>query len=352
KSIIIASGGYGGLYNNFTTNSTATTGEILHLALDIGCELENLEFVQFHPTSLKQNRILISESARGEGGYLVDQHGDRFIDELKPRDEVSRAIYEKIQNGDQVFLDLRHLGLEKIQESMPQEYNLAYQFTGLKFDEHLIEITPSAHYTMGGIRVNLDAKTNIQNLYACGECASNRVHGANRLGGNSLLEIITFGRVAGKNASFNTTNITQFDTTKYQNNIKETHLNIDNIYTLPNKINFQNIKKELGKMLFSQVGLFRDAEQLSSLLEQLKMWEAQLLEMGIEDKSKIYNTDLKEFLEFQNMIKLSIALVLSALHRKESRGAHYRTDYLKENRCFQTSTIVVKENGEIKVKKI
>lgn len=211
KSIIIASGGYAGLYHNFTTNSTATTGEVLNAALNIGCELENIEFVQFHPTSLKKNRILISESARGEGGYLVDQNGDRFIDELKPRDEVSRAIYKKIENGDKIYLDLRHLGMDKIKESMPQEYNIVYDFTGIRLDLDLLEITPSAHYTMGGIKVTIDGNTNINNLFACGECSSNRVHGANRLGGNSLLEIITFGRLTGKNASLNTHNITSFD---------------------------------------------------------------------------------------------------------------------------------------------
>lgn len=344
KTVIVASGGYAGLYNNFTTNSTATTGEMLTLALNIGCELENMEFIQFHPTSLRENKILISESARGEGGYLVDQDGKRFIDELKPRDEVSRAIYEKIIQGDKVYLDLRHLGFEKIQENMPQEYTIVYEFTGRKFDKDLIEITPSAHYTMGGIKVDIAAQTNIKNLYACGECASNRVHGANRLGGNSLLEIIVFGRIAGKNASLSTQSITSFDTSKYQQNLTTQKSKIQSIYTLPNTINFQQIKLKMGEELFLNVGLFRDENKLENMLEQLKLWQEQLSKMGIEDKSKVYNTDLKEFLEFQNMLALAFIIVLSALERKESRGAHYRSDYASQSKNFQCCTVVKNTN--------
>lgn len=350
KSIIIASGGYAGLYHNFTTNSTSTTGEVLNASLNIGCELENMEFIQFHPTSLEHNRILISESARGEGGYLIDQNGNRFIDELKPRDEVSRAIYTKIENGDKIYLDLRHLGIEKIKESMPQEYNIVYDFTGLKLDIDLIEITPSAHYTMGGIKVDIDGKTNINNLFACGECASNRVHGANRLGGNSLLEIITFGKLVGKNASLSTDNITSFDTHNYTNSLDLEKENINQIYKLPNKINYQISKQILGKALFKNVGLFRDESKLQSILEDIKQWIKDTKSMGISDKSNIYNTDLKEFIEFKNMLDLSLVIVSSALNRRESRGAHYRTDYLKSKKEFEYSTIVTKRDDEIKVK--
>jgi len=349
KSIIIASGGYAGLYHNYTTNSNATTGEILNIALNIGCELENMEFVQFHPTSLKESRVLISESARGEGGYLVDQNGNRFIDELKPRDEVSRAIYAKIENGDKIYLDLRHLGIEKIKESMPQEYNIVYDFTGLRLENDLIEITPSAHYTMGGIKVAINSKTNIRNLFACGECASNRVHGANRLGGNSLLEIITFGRVAGRNASLNTHNITSFNTKDYQSSLLAEQTKISNIYTLPNTINFQDIKIELGKELFNNVGLYREEKKLQSILSKIKKWIISTKDMGITDKSTIYNTDLKEYIEFKNMLNLSLVLVTSALNRIESRGAHYRVDYLESKEKYQFSTVITKKDNNLKV---
>ena len=350
KSVIIASGGYAGIYHNYTTNSTSTTGEVLNAALNIGCELENMEFVQFHPTTLKHNRILISESARGEGGYLVDQKGNRFIDELKPRDEVSRAIYTKIENGDTIYLDLRHLGIEKIKEVMPQEYQLVYDFTGLKLDIDLIEITPSAHYTMGGIKVDIDGKTNVTNLFSCGESASNRVHGANRLGGNSLLEIITFGKLAGKNASLNTCNITSFDTSKYTDFLTLEQNNINQIYKLPNNINYQERKQTLGKELFKNVGLFRDETKLQLILQEIKQWILDTKNMGISDKSTIYNTDLKEFIEFKNMLEVSLVIVLSALNRMESRGAHYRIDYLKSKKEFEYSTIVTKTDNKMKVK--
>jgi len=350
QSIIIASGGYAAIFNQFTTNSTATTGEILSIASEIGCTLENMEFIQFHPTSLKHSKILISESARGEGGYLVDQDGKRFIDELKPRDEVSRAIYTKIQNGESVYLDLRHLGKEKILETMPQEYHLAYQFTGVSLEKDLLEVTPAAHYTMGGIKVNRETQTNIKNLFACGECASSLVHGANRLGGNSLLEIITFGKIAGKNASLSANQSTVFDTSLYTNELENEEKKIKNIYALSNVLNFQTLKNTLGKLLFDSVGLFREEKKLTMLLKTLQGYKNDLEKMGITDKSKVYNTELKEFIEFTHILNLSLTIVKSALHRKESRGAHFRSDFLETNIKYQKSTLFIQENEILMVK--
>jgi len=349
KSIIIASGGYAGIFNHFTTNSTATTGEILSIASEIGCTLENMEFIQFHPTSMKESKILISESARGEGGYLVDQDGKRFIDELKPRDEVSRAIYTKIQNGEKVYLDLRHLGKEKILETMPQEYDLAYQFTGVSLEKDLLEVTPAAHYTMGGIKVNKQTQTNIKNLFACGECASARVHGANRLGGNSLLEIITFGKVAGKNASLSANKSTKFDTILYTNELENEEKKIKNIYTLPNVLNFQTLKNTLGELLFDSVGLFREEKKLTLLLKTLQGYKNDLEKMGIIDKSKVYNTELKEFIEFTHILNLSLGIVKSALQRKESRGAHFRSDFLETDKNYEKSSTITQRNGTFMV---
>jgi succinate dehydrogenase / fumarate reductase flavoprotein subunit len=160
-----------------------------------------MEFVQFHPTTLENSNVLISESARGEGGYLLDENMNRFIDELKSRDEVSRAIYEKIQRDEKVYLDLRHLGIDKIKEFMPQERSLAINYSNIKIEDEILPIAPASHYSMGGIKTDINAKTSIKNLFACGECAEALIHGANRLGGNSLLEIVTFGKVAGLNAS-------------------------------------------------------------------------------------------------------------------------------------------------------
>ncbi len=345
KKIIIASGGYGGIYAGYNTNSYATTGDGVASAFRAGCELSNMEYIQFHPTSLKNHGILISESARGEGGYLVTKDGKRFIDELKPRDEVARAIGIKIANDEDIFLDLRHLGYDKIITSMPQEYSLALQYTGLKMEKDLIPIMSVAHYTMGGIKTDINCQTNIINLYAVGECSNNGVHGANRLGGNSLLEIVVFGRIAGKHA---VENLSKFIVEDKLSNIFQSDKNsIDEIFTLPNQINFYKIKKLLGELLYTNVGLFRNEKKLQYALEQIIQWQNDLELMGIGDKSKIYNTNLKEFYEFKNMLQLSQVVILSALKRKESRGAHYRIDYKNENKSFQKESIITNINDKI-----
>lgn len=349
KTVIVASGGYAGIYGGFNTNSTANTGDVIASALRAGCKLSNMEYIQFHPTALKENCVLISESARGEGGYLVTKDGNRFVDELKPRDEVARAIYKKIQEGEEVFLDLRHLGHQKIIETMPQEYTLALEFTGLKLDIDLIPIIPAAHYTMGGIKTNLKGQTNIKNLYAVGECSSNGVHGANRLGGNSLLEIITFGKLVASHAS-QTANSIEI----HNKNIKYDIVNMDKkyiqaIFDLPNEINFYKKKDLMGKIFYNDVGLFRTNQKLKKVEEQLKLWEAEFEFMGIEDKSKIYNTNLKEFIEFKNMCEIAKTIVVSAINRKESRGAHYRLDFENESLDFAKETIVFYNKNNIQV---
>jgi len=347
KTVIVASGGYGAIYDGFTTNSNATTGDAIAAALKVGCEISNMEYVQFHPTTLKKNSILLSESARGEGGYLVTKDEKRFVDELAPRDVVARAIDEKLQHGEEVYLDLRHLGLEKIKEVMPQEYNLALEFSGLKLDTDLISIQPSAHYTMGGIKTNLNGETNIQNLYAVGECSSNGVHGANRLGGNSLLEIITFGKLVGENASKKAVETIQKNSSL--DTLNQDIKYIDEIFNLPNQMNFYSFKKEMGELFYKNVGLFREEKSLLEVLHQITIWENDFSKLGITDKEKTYNTNLKEFLEFSNMLYLSKAIVLSALQRKESRGAHYRIDYLSQNSDFEKETIIYNNQNEFKV---
>jgi succinate dehydrogenase / fumarate reductase flavoprotein subunit len=348
KSVIVASGGYGALYEGYTTNSNASTGDAIAAALRANVAIANMEYVQFHPTTLKENSILLSESARGEGGYLVTADEQRFVDELASRDIVARAIDEKIQSGFEVFLDLRHLGLEKIKEVMPQEYDLALQFGGLKLDSDLIPIKPAAHYTMGGIKTNMACETNIKNLYAVGECSSNGVHGANRLGGNSLLEIITFGRYVGKIASDKSGSI-QLD-----ESIKSTEFELDmnfieNIFSSSSDVDFYPIKKEIGALFYNNVGLFRSKENLNKALEQIELFRNQVSKMGISDKSKVYNTNLKEYIEFLNMLELGDTIIISALNRCESRGAHYRVDYPSEDESFAKDSVVVVSGNEYKV---
>ena len=336
KALIIASGGYGGVYHNYTTNSSATTGDGIASALDANVCLANMEFVQFHPTALKDKYILISESARGEGGYLVTKDGTRFVDELLPRDVVARAIYEKLQNNEEVYLDVRHLAYEKIMHLMPQEYKLCYEFTLLKMDKDLIPIIPASHYTMGGISVDINGASSLSNLYAVGECAYNGVHGANRLGGNSLLEIITFGLHIANNIDINNIEVKQKEYDTFINDKSK----IEKLFLQKNiKDDFYKIKKELGKLMYEKVGLFRDENNLKKALEFVNYYIAAFCDFGIVDKNKTYNTNLKEFIEFENMLKLSKVIIKSALSRKESRGAHYRVDYDSLNKDYDKSTL-------------
>lgn len=201
KTLIIATGGYGNIYSTHTTNSISTTGDGLAIAFKHGIKLSNLEFIQFHPTALKGTNTLISESARAEGAFLIDDEGKRFVDELTTRDEVARAIKKKIDNGENVYLDMRHININIIKEKMPQEKKLIKDIMNLDLHKDLIPIVPAVHYTMGGILTNVSCETSIKDIFACGEVAQNNTHGANRLGGNSLLEIITFGKIAGSNAA-------------------------------------------------------------------------------------------------------------------------------------------------------
>lgn len=344
KTVILAGGGYAGIYNSNTTNSCASTGDILSLALKNEVILSNLEFIQFHPTALKNKNILISESARALGAYLVDEDENRFIDELKPRDEVSQAIYKKTEEGKKVFLDLRHLDKEVINQTIPQEKRLINEFMNLDLHKDLIPINPAAHYSMGGIKTNKEMQTSIQNLYACGECTQSGIHGANRLGGNSLQEIISFGRIAGENAAKKANSIekqTKNSNKQYEKDEKK----IDELFEKKADYNFYEAKEELGKHFFTNVGLFREENKLLNTLDFINKTINKLKEVGISDKSKTYNKNLVDFIEFENMLLLSEIIVKSALNRKESRGAHYRVDFTKEKKDFDKNSIsVIKDN--------
>lgn len=345
KTVILATGGYAGIYHNHTTNSYSNTADGIAIAFNAGVKLSNMEFVQFHPTSLETSNILISESARGEGGYLLDENLNRFIDELKPRDEISRAIYEKIQKNEKVYLDLRHLGIEKIKECLPQERSLALNYSNIKIEKEILPITPSAHYTMGGINTDINTKTNIENLFACGECAQVSVHGANRLGGNSLLEIVTFGKVAGITSANKAKEVQE--NINVRSLIKNELDKIDKIFKLENKVNFYEEKIKIGDLLFNNLGVFRTLLDMQNLLNTLKNAKKNIIYMGIDDKSKIYNKNLIELLEFRNIIDVAILVCESAIKRKESRGSHFRLDYPNQNDEYKRSSILIKKNNKV-----
>ena len=335
KTVIIATGGYGSLYYGFTTNACGSTGDGISAVVRAGGTLSDLEFVQFHPTALKSSSILISESARGEGGYLLNGRGERFVDELLPRDIVARAIYDQISAGEQVYLDIRHLGEEKLSELLPQELHLCRLHEGVDPVTELIPVKPVAHYAMGGIDVrrSLEVK-GIKGCFAVGECSNAKVHGANRLGGNSLLEIIAFGKIAGDHAAAAAAAAaarSTFTAPAERSRLKESQAFVESCFKTDPSDNFYEARDRLGALFYHQAGIVRDADGLEHALADLLEIRKMLPLMGVEDRNRRYNTNLIDFLEFLRMLELGEMLLTGALHRRESRGAHYRKDFPRED---------------------
>lgn len=338
SSVILATGGYSRVYNTYSTNSLSSTGDGIAAALRAGARVSDMEFVQFHPTALKGSSILISESARGAGGHLLNSKGERFVDELLPRDEVSKAIHDEIAKDEDIYLDIRHLGVEFIEKELPQEAKLAKLYENVDPADDLIPIKPAAHYTMGGIEVDSNSSTSIEGLFAAGECANHRVHGANRLGGNSLLEIVVFGKEAGINAAKYAKNATKDEAILEAKELSENE--IAEIKRYANEINFYEKQALLGELFYKNVGIKRDKEALQKTLKEVQEMKNSLPKMGVSDKTKEYNTNLIEFLEFKNMLTVAEAILLSAISRQESRGAHFRVDFPATDEKFRAHTIV------------
>jgi len=331
NAVVVATGGFSRIYDKHSTNSTASTGDGIAAAMRAGARVSDMEFVQFHPTALKNSSILISESARGAGGYLLNSQGERFTDELKPRDEVARAIHNEMAKDEEIFLDIRHLGETFIDEELPQERKLAKLYENIDPVFDLIPIKPVAHYTMGGIEVDEKSSSIVKGLYAAGECANHRVHGANRLGGNSLLELIVFGKQAGVNAA------------EFAKNSKKSSSNVVSELLVSSsnmEIDFYSVREELGDVFYKNVGIVRDKKSLEATLNVVNGYIAKLPLMGAKDSSKMYNTNKIEFLEFKNTLELSRLVLVGAIAREESRGAHFRVDFPKESELFEMHTII------------
>jgi succinate dehydrogenase/fumarate reductase flavoprotein subunit len=331
KRTLIATGGFGALYSKHT-NSANTTGDGIAAILRAGGVLSDLEFVQFHPTTLKGRNILISESARGEGGLLLNSDNERFIDELGTRDKVAMAIFQQLQSGKSVYLDMRHIGKEKLQHLMPQELKLIKQYAKVDASEELVEIEPAVHYTMGGALVDEHFKVvGLKGCFAAGEASNARVHGANRLGGNSLLEAVTFGLLSAQEALESTPVV-----------IEESAIT----YTLPLKSGSNNFaiteaKNALSQILFENVGILKDSKGLAQAKEQI---EALVIDKLTIDDSAKESPLLVKLLELQNQHLLALALIESSLWRTESRGAHQRADFTEPSKEFEkSSTITLKE---------
>lgn len=343
-SVIVATGGYSRIYDKHSTNSTRSTGDGIAAGLRAGARVSDMEFIQFHPTALKNSSILISESARGSGGYLVNSKGERFTNELAPRDEVARAIHAEMQKGEEVYLDIRHLGEAFIDEELPQERKLAKLYENVDPAYDLIPIKPVAHYTMGGLEVNKHSQTKVRGLFAVGECANHKVHGANRLGGNSLLELVVFGREAGKNAALYAKDFDkEIDASTFTQSAQNFILGVKHF---TNQIDFYEKRSFIGNIFYNNAGVIRDDMGLKAVLGAIRQIQREIPFMGPKDKSKVYNTNLIEFIEFGNMVELSEIILVSAISRNESRGAHYRSDIPQENDiAYKAHTIAWKEEG-------
>ncbi|RDH86479.1 MAG: succinate dehydrogenase flavoprotein subunit [endosymbiont of Seepiophila jonesi] len=337
KAVILATGGHGRIYWTRTSNALGNTGDGTSIAYRAGLPIKDMEFIQFHPTGLRRTGILVSEGARGEGGFLLNGLGERFMSryapekmELGPRDLVSRSCETEVREGragpeGEVFLDLTHLGRERILERLPQIRELCIEFEGVDPIEESIPIKPTAHYSMGGIHTDLNGQTSIEGIYAAGEAGCVSVHGANRLGGNSLLDILIFGRRAGKHALEYARNnsFTPVDTEQEEAGTQM----IASMMEGDSGASIADIRRAMGNLMAKNVGVYRNAKDLESAVSELADLQEQFKTVRIQDKTKAFNTELVSALELKNMLDLAEVVALGALERKESRGAHTREDH-------------------------
>ena len=350
KAVMFGTGGYGRAFK-ITSNAFANTGDGVAMAYNAGVPLMDMEFVQFHPTGIYGHGILMSEACRGEGGYLTNSQGERFMEryapekmELAPRDLVSRSEQTEIDEGrgigvdkQGIYLDLRHLGREKILSVLPQVREIAIDFTGKDPIDEPVPIQPTAHYSMGGIPTTADGQvianaegTPVQGFFAAGEVSCVSVHGANRLGSNSLLEASVFGRRAGRAiAEFvhRIPDLAPISGDPAENNRRRIREHLDR--SGPELVD--QISEELKVTMTENCGIFRDAAKLQQALDKIFNLKERLQTARIMDKSARFNTDLLAGLETENLVSFSEVIVAGALARTESRGAHSRTDFKERN---------------------
>ena len=359
KTVILTTGGAGRLYTG-TTNAYACTGDGMAMALTAGVALEDMEMMQFHPTTLAPTGVLITEGTRGEGAFLVNSEGERFLKryapnamELASRDVISRAEQTEIDEGrgvdGNVLLDMRHLGAEKILERLHGTRELAMTFAGVDPIYEPIPVRPGAHYHMGGVDTDVWGRTPLEGLYAAGECACVSVHGANRLGGNALMETITYGKRAGAHAadwalSHTTIAVPPSLETDAERELKE-------LLDRDDGERPWSIRNELAETMHENFGVFRREDQMQRQGEIVSALRERYERVVVEDKGQVFNNDLTQALELEFLLDLAECMVVSGLARKESRGAHARPyDYPdRDDEKFLRHTIVTWRDGAPKL---
>ncbi len=359
KTVIIATGGAGRLYTG-TTNAYACTGDGMTMALRAGVALEDMEMMQFHPTTLAPTGVLITEGTRGEGAFLLNSEGERFLKryapnamELASRDVISRAEQTEIDEGrgvdGNVMLDMRHLGAEKILERLHGTRELAMTFAGVDPIYEPIPVRPGAHYHMGGVDTDVWGRTSLEGLYAAGECACVSVHGANRLGGNALMETITFGKRSGAHAAdwaltHTTIEVPPSLETDAERELKE-------LLDRDEGERPWSIRNELAETMHENFGVFRREDEMRKQGEIVGSLRERYDRVVVEDKGQVFNNDLTQALELGFLIDLADCMVVSGLARKESRGAHARPyDYPeRDDENYMRHTIVTWRDGAPKL---
>jgi succinate dehydrogenase / fumarate reductase flavoprotein subunit len=358
KAVLLATGGCGKIYKT-TSNGKSTTGEMFNLVYQLGIPLQDMEFVQFHPTGLYPLGILVSEAARGEGGILRNRLGERFMERYAPtvkdlaaRDVVSRAILTEIREKrgiagkDYVHLDLTHLGEEKILEKLWEIASFVRIYLGIDPVYEPIPVQPTCHYIMGGIPTNVDGGvlsdekgSIVHGLYAAGECACVSVHGANRLGCNSLLDLLVFGRRSGlamKNE------IKQYEPPSISADpLKAVEEKITRLLNHKGKEKIDPIRQKMQSVMMDYGSVFRNEEGLKKGTEEIRILKERYKDMEILDKGKHFNFELMEAIELDHQLNLSEVILFSALHRRESRGAHFREDFpMRADRYYLKHTLI------------
>lgn len=367
KSVVMATGGFGRVYYSRTTNPTGSTGDGTAIAFEAGIPIKDPEFIQFHPTGLAHTGILLSEACRGDGGYLLNNKGERFMEkydpdkmELSTRDIVARSIEMEIKDGfgfgegmsAHVLMDVRHLGKEHIMTRLPGARETALIFEGIDIIDAPVPVRPACHYSMGGIHVT-DYKTcatTMDGVHAAGECCAVSVHGANRLGANSVSEVVFFGKYAGIGARDTAMRRQLGDSQFIQKESQKWEAEFERIRNKKDGISIFELRNRMGSTMWDNLGIYRNGQDMETALEDINQLLEEYKDAFVGDSAKEYNKAFINYLELGNSLKLAKAIAIGAIERKESRGSHSRADYQKrDDSRFLRHTLIHKDDENYKL---